>query len=413
MLNQLYTRRHVLSRLRAGLFGLYLELLVDALYQQGHTLNTIRNHLYAYDKFGQWMVQQGYSLTDTSQSLIDQYRNGLERKPSGGLPKAGLGLGHLLRWLQQEGIIVEPKRPLSEADRWLARYETYLEQVMGAALGTRRAYRPIVRSFLASHFATGAVSWETLSAEAITEFVQQAVNQRQRAGRRLVCTAMRSLLRFLVFSGELQPGLEAAVPTVRCWPDATLPQRLSAEQVEQLLASCDTATPWGLRDRAILLLLARLGLRARELARLHLDDIDWRQNQLRIRAGKTHRDRVLPLSQEVGEALVAYLVEARPQSSHRAVFLTGRPPFRPFAGPGSVSWVVLRAARRAGFPPSLQVGAHVLRHSAASQMVCQGASFKAVADVLGHGSLQTTGIYAKLDLAHLEQVALPWPGGAQ
>lgn len=411
MLTQLYTRPAVLSRLRGGLFGPYLDSLANALHQQGHTANTIRSHLYAYDKFGQWLVQQGHSLSDIRQPFIDQYRSSLVRKPSGGLPNAGLRLDYLLRWLQQTGVVAEPQSPLSEAEQWLERYETYLDRVKGAAPSSRRAYRPIIRRFLTHHFTTHTATWATLTVDSITQFVQQEVSQRQRAGRRLVCTALRSLLRFLVFSGELQPGLEAAVPTVRCWPHAALPQPLSAEQIEQLLTSCNLATSWGLRDRAILLVLARLGLRALELARLDLDDIDWRQGQLWVRAGKTHRERVLPLSQEVGDAVAAYLVKARPQSTSRTLFLTGRPPFRPFARSGSVSWVVQRAAQRAGFPASMSIGAHRLRHSTASHMVCNGASFKAVADVLGHCSLQTTGIYAKLNLEQLEQVALPWPGG--
>jgi integrase len=146
------------------------------------------------------------------------------------------------------------------------------------------------------------------------------------------------------------------------------------------------------------------------LVQLRLEDIDWHGGQVRVRAGKTYRERGLPLTQELGDALVAWLRDGRPRSTHRAVFLSAHPPFAPFSGPGSVGWLVRRACRRAGFPPELQVSAHALRHGAATQMVCQGASFKAVADVLGHQSLQTTGLYAKLDLATLEQVALPWPG---
>ena len=410
MLDQLFIRRPVLSRLQTELFGAYLDSLADTLHQQGYARTTIRDYLYACDKFGGWLTQRGCSIADTSKPLIKRYICRLKRTSGTNHPKAGRGLSHLARLLQPQGIINDdPKEPVTEAERWLIRYDAYLDQVIGAAANTRDRYRTIIRRFLASRFGTGPVCWNTLTAADLSEFICQEVCVRRGFGRKGPGVAVRSLLRFLVFSGELQPGLEAAVPTVRQWQHATLPQRLTAEQVAQLLASCDTATPLGRRDRAILLLLARLGLRAGEVVQLRLDDIDWRVGQLQIQPIKTHRERCLPLPREVGEALMVYLLDGRPTSTSRIVFLSNRPPFAPFTGPTRVGWVVRRACRRAGFPPELWIGAHALRHSAASQMVCQGASFKAVADVLGHRSLQTTGIYAKLDLATLERVALPGP----
>jgi integrase/recombinase XerD len=213
-----------------------------------------------------------------------------------------------------------------------------------------------------------------------------------------------------VLYGEIRPGLEAAVPTLRQWTHATLPQRLTAEQVEQVLATCIGNAPHHLRNGVILLLLARLGLRAHEVVTLRLDDIDWRQGQLRLQPGKTHHERLLPLSQEVGHALAQYLQHGRPTSASRIVFVHFRAPFRPFSGPSAISRLAKCAMERAGLPNMPRMGAHTFRHSAASQMVNCGASFKDVADVLGHRSLQTTGIYAKLDLGALSLVALPWMG---
>ncbi|MGB5830478.1 MAG: tyrosine-type recombinase/integrase [Thiohalocapsa sp.] len=410
MLDQYFTRRCVLSRLRAGLFGPYLEQLADSLQQRGYSRTWIRTCLYASDKFGAWILRQGQGIGDVTPALVRKYVDELKRTRDTQCPKAGCSLNHLVKLLRQEGVGREPsEQPSTDVERWLERYDTYLEQVVGAAANTRDRYETIVRRFLVGRFGAGPVSWDTLTAEELSAFVFQDVSGRRGFGRKHPAVAIRSLLRFLVFGGEVVSGLDAAIPKVPQWQHQTLPRHLSADHVTSLLASCDSTTAMGRRDRAALLLLARLGLRAGEVVQLRLDDVDWHEGQLRIRAAKTYWERRLPLTLEVGEALVAYLREGRPASAHREIFLGVRPPFAPFSGPTCVGWLVRRACRRAGFPLELQVGAHALRHTAATQMVCQGASFKAVADVLGHQSLQTTGIYAKLDLEALAQVALPWP----
>ena len=170
------------------------------------------------------------------------------------------------------------------------------------------------------------------------------------------------------------------------------------------------ARPDDRRNRAILMLLARLGLRAHEVVSLCLEDINWHEARVVIRSTKTHHDRVLPLSQEVGRALADYLCWGRPATTSRVVFLHVRAPFRPFSDSAAISRIAARAFVRVGVTGYARLGAHVFRHTAASQMVNRGANFKDVADVLGHQSLQTTGIYAKLDLAALSDVALPWMG---
>ena len=226
----------------------------------------------------------------------------------------------------------------------------------------------------------------------------------------MASVAVRSFLRFLVGCGELSPGLEAAAPTPRQWTHATLPPRLTAEEADRVLVASTGETPKALRNHALLLLLARLGLRAHEVASLCLDDLDWHEGRLRIRPGKTHQARVLPLVQDVGHAVATYLHRGRPATTSRHVFLACRAPFQPLTDATAISRIATRALRRAGVTGHLRLGAHTFRHTAASQMVNRGASFKEVADVLGHRSLQTTGIYAKLDLDALVAVALPWMG---
>jgi integrase len=220
------------------------------------------------------------------------------------------------------------------------------------------------------------------------------------------------MLRYLIGRGEVPGGLEAAVPRLRQYQQAALPHHLSEAQMARVLESCASRTPVGRRDYAILLILARLGLRAKEVARLALEDIDWVEGHVVIRAGKTRQERRLPLAKDVGQAVIAYLKHGRPSSPHRLVFLERRAPFGPLRTASAITHIVQRALARAGVEaPS--GGAHLFRHSAATHMVRRGASFKQVADVLGHQALQTTRIYAKLDLAALSQVAQPWPGGEQ
>lgn len=185
---------------------------------------------------------------------------------------------------------------------------------------------------------------------------------------------------------------------------------MTVAEVERALATWTGDSPTALWNRAILLLLARLGVRAYEVAALCLEDIHWYAGQVRLSPGKTHHERVLPLLQEVGEALAAYLQHGRPRTASRHLFLHCRAPFAPFADPRAIGLIARRACLRAGILARPRLGAHTFRHTAASQMVNQGAGFKDVADVLGHRSLQTTGIYAKLDVEALAGVVLPWMG---
>ncbi len=203
-----------------------------------------------------------------------------------------------------------------------------------------------------------------------------------------------------------------AVPAVLTWRHSSIPKAISADDVDRVIAACDSKSESGLREKAIVLLLARLGLRASEVIRLRIEDIDWVRGCVLVRAGKTHRERSLPLSQEVGDALAAFLRRARPASTHRELFLRWKPPFRPLRSSVSICTLTQKLLKRAGISVH-RPGAHVLRHSLATAMVINGVSFKTVADVLGHQSLATTEIYAKLDLGSLSQVAMPWPGGGR
>jgi len=218
---------------------------------------------------------------------------------------------------------------------------------------------------------------------------------------------LRALLRFLYLQGMTPRFLAAAVPPVAGWRDATVPAGMTACDMERLLASCDRSATAGLRNYAILMLLARLGLRSAEVARLELGDLDWRAGEIVVR-GKARREDRLPMLADVGGAIAGYLTATPDRAGCRAVFLTVRAPIRPIR-PDLVGDVVERACLRAGLPPA---GAHRLRHGLATEMLRQGATLIDISQVLRHSDLATTALYAKVDLARLRQVARPWPGAA-
>jgi site-specific recombinase XerD len=215
-------------------------------------------------------------------------------------------------------------------------------------------------------------------------------------------------LRFLIAEGKCAAGLDAAIPVVAHWRLSSLPRYLQAEEVERVIASCDLTSPVGKRDRAILLLLARLGLRASDIVQLHLGDIDWEGAWMAV-SGKSRREMQLPLTQEVGQAVVDYLQDGRPQSDSDAVFVRSRAPFRAFANHCAISVIVERAMRRAGVTCQSRGAAHVLRHSMATSMLRQGASLQDISAILRHRSIETTQIYAKIDVTALREIAQPWP----
>jgi site-specific recombinase XerD len=308
-----------------------------------------------------------------------------------------------------------PSSALSSAgsiEEVLTDFDRHLEGQRGCTEGTRQHYRREARALLFRVFSDQPINWNSLTAVQIADFVGGRAQKLSLVSRQNPATAIRSLLRFLTSEGLIRTGLAGAVPPIWRSKHATVPRHVSAEELENILTLCSSEGPVAIRNRAMVLLSARLGLRPSEVLKLRLQDLDWTASSVLIRAGKTSRERVLPLPEDAGAALARYLHEARPVSTERAVFLRRKSPHLPLRGNGFMAKIVNRLLRQAGIGAPCS-GAYVLRHTLATTMVCSGASFKEVADILGHGSLTTTGIYAKLDLPSLAKVALPWPGGAR
>ena len=290
-------------------------------------------------------------------------------------------------------------------------FRLYLQQERALAPTTQDCYLTFVSEFLTECFGAGPVDLSGLCAADVMGFVRHRAVTIQSRRVQLMTTALRSFLGFARYRGDIDKDLAACVPAVANWKLSTIPRALPPDQVELVLASIDRKTAMGRRDYAILLILARLGLRAGEIRMLTLEDLDWQEGLITVR-GKAGRYSQLPLPVDVGAAIADYLRHGRPAASSRCVFLRAKAPAGGFQGQCGIGSIVRHALARAGIDAA-RTGAHQFRHALACQMLRQGASLSEIGELLRHRSPQTTAIYAKVDLASLATLALPWPGGAR
>lgn len=407
-MNQYFRYDAARRRLRVGPLSGYLDSFARVLSGHGYAVDTGQKQLRTVARLSQWMASRKLAAKDldeqvVTRSLQARRRRGLMRPVE---PKT---LALLLEHLRQEGVVGRPAPRVEEGGPGpLQRdFERYLLHERGLAEATVGNYLGASRAFLSTRFDRGAVDPHQLSPADVIGFVRRIAQSRPPRSAKFTITGLRAFLRFLYAQGRTAADLAASVPTVPHWKVEALPRSLNAHEVESLLHGCDRTTRVGKRDYAVLCLLARLGLRAGEVAAMTLGDIDWRAGELTVRGKGGTRER-LPLLAEVGQALAAYLREARPACASRHVLVTARAPFREFAGPTTVCRLVEQAIRRAGLNPP-QRGAHLLRHSLATALLRRGASLREIGDVLRHRHTATTQIYAKVDIAALQALAQPWP----
>jgi integrase/recombinase XerD len=355
-----------------------------------------------------WLDGEGLGAADLTPVVVERFV--VARRGAGyALHRSPRALVPLLGYLRSVGVT--PPAPEVEVagvvEQLLLRYRRYLMVERGLAEVTVAYYVKLVRPFLVAHASAGSVDLEGLDAGDVSAFVLAESRRLSRGSVANMVTALRSLLGFLHVDGVLEISLTGAVPSVAQWRLAGLPRGLEPGVVRALLASCDRRTIRGRRDFAILMLLARLGLRACEVSGLALEDLDWRAGELVV-AGKGDRRERLPLPADVGEAVAGWLRRGRPASAQgRSVFVRVRAPHRPLSSRG-VGAVVSAAGRRVGVSP---LGAHRLRHTAASEMLRAGVPLREIGQVLRHRRLETTAIYAKVDHEALRSLARPWPVG--
>jgi site-specific recombinase XerD len=361
--------------------------------------------------FSRWLKQRGIAVRSICADHAAQYLRYRARhvRICEGDRAA---LTHVIDFLRREGLIPAEKTSadrLTAVERCTQAYEQYLREARALARATIINYVPFIRDFLTDCYGDGRITLSRLRADDVVKFVQRQAPRLHRKRAKLMTTALRSFLYYARYRGDVTLDLAAAVPVVPNWSMTSIPRGIAADQVRQLLVSIDRSTATGRRDYAILLLLARLGLRSGEIASLELDDIDWNAGQLTVR-GKTGQRSALPLSTEVGKAIAAYLRRGRPPSACRRVFLRAKAPISGFRGQCGVGSIVRHSLQRAGINAPTK-GAHQFRHGLATEMLRQGASLSEIGDLLGHRHPQTTKIYTKVNLDALRTLAMPWPGG--
>jgi integrase/recombinase XerD len=317
-------------------------------------------------------------------------------------------LRHLLHVKQGRSSGTEPPSGLTPLDAVIHAFDLHMRDVRGLAPSTRLYRVRYVREFLQSVFGRGPLRLDRLVVADPMGFITAYARRCSPATAQVAASALRSFLRFLQLQGLCEARLVAAIPSIPHWDLAGIPRTLTEQQVKQLLASFDRATATGRRDYAMALCMVDLGLRVSDVVRLRLQDIDWRQSTVTVSGVKPRRCNVLPLPQRIGKAIADYVRRGRPRSQHVEVFLGHRAPVGAATRETLVRGVMNRAYARCGLDPRCR-GTHVLRHTAASRMLQRGATLKQIADILGHRSIDTSAIYAKVNCPMLASVAMPWP----
>ena len=390
----------------------HMGQLGDELERAGYAVSTAERILVLTRKLSRFALASGVAdVRDIDERLIKAFLRQAEAQESSRDRKFATML-HLKRYLCRCGLLKKPEEPKEETAEGilLREYDLYLRDVRGLASITREIYVRKAKQFLAWGEGRSSRNFlHSLNGVDILDYITTHVNLHGRKWKQQLCSSTRVFLRYLFQKGITEKNLDRCVPSVQSWKLDSVPRHLAWADVEALLASVNTDSPQGKRDRAILLLIAKLGLRGHEVQQLEMHDILWRSGEIRIRCPKNRRERLLPLPEDVGQAIIEYLLQGRPAMDTKCVFLRTKAPLIALS-PQGIGHVIRRHLMRVNLP-AVRGRVHLLRHSLATRMVNCGVSVKEIADVLGHLSIDTTAIYLKVNLTDLSQVALPFPEG--
>jgi integrase/recombinase XerD len=410
MLSHFFERPARIREIRSGPSGTLIESFADYLFQNGYAEVSARRHIRSAEHIVRWASRNNLSASKLDDRALKRFSDHLKRCRCGRYCRSNrveILAGARLFLSHSQGLDIPAIRLHSPTDSTpvlLQSFCQWMRERRGTSERTLYNYGLPIRELIRRL----GEDPSKFDAQRLRKFV---LNQSRHTGwtvAKRCTTALRMFLRFLIAEGRCRAGLLGAIPTLAHWRLSSLPRYLPPEAVERVIDSCDVSSPVGKRDRAVLLLLARLGLRAGDIVQMLLQDIDWKGAWIHV-SGKNRRQTRLPLTQEVGDAIVSYVQKGRPRSHTETLFLRSRAPFRGLRDHAAVSMIVATAFRRAGIKRPGRGAAHLLRHSVASSMLRQGASLQQIAALLRHRSVETTQIYAKIDVTALQQIAQPWP----
>ena len=415
MIETVFRSAFVRRRMAASQLGIILHHFVLDLYARGHALTCIQSYGQIAEHFSCWLGMRRLTLRQIDESAVESFVHGhlphcrCPRPAPTDSRNSRAALGRLLAFMRRQRLIPEPKPArCSATERWLWAYDRHLDEVVGAAPATRQYRCRYAREFLQTRVVGGRVCLRNLSCADLVRYVQRRAPGLKAASLRVLTVALRDLMRFLRLWGQVSEGCVSGVPRPAPWPRSGLPQVFREAELKTFLWSFDLTTRTGRRDYAMALCLTQLGLRVQEVAALTLDDLDWHRGALRLRQTKQCRDRLLPLCPGLRQAILSYLRHGRPRTSSRAVFLRHRAPLGQAVQAHHVRGAMRRALVRSGLEATR---VHLFRHTFATQLHQRGVGLKAIADLLGHRSLDTTAHYARVNIEELRQAALPWPEG--
>jgi len=406
------SRSRVFRRLKNGFHGQLIERYAARLAEEGLAQEGGLRCLSLVGDVMEWIASSGSKVADIDERMVERYLRNRARKQSIH-PIDRPALKRFLSLLRNVGMIA-PAEPLriTRQDQILAEFSDYQQRERGLAPRSIVRHLPVIRRFLCEVCPANAVDLGKIDHADVVHYVERHARDGSPDSAKLMCWSLRAFLRYLHHKGLNRVPLAGCVPSIRQWKFANLPTYLSAEQVQKVLDGCDRSSALERRDYAILMMLAKLGLRANEVATLTLDDIDWRSGEMFVCAKGRQRAR-MPIPPDVGAAVVAYLRGARPKSSCRRLFLRTRAPRVGFTSSTAITKIAKTALERAGIRGLAHQGAHLFRHSLATELLRSGATLSEIGQLLRHRSHDTTRIYAKVDIDTLRTLSLPWPGGVQ
>lgn len=411
-MNQVVERLWVLLHEPEGPLAPYLDSFASSLDEQGFKRPLLGRQIRVAANFSKWLQAEDVAAKDVTEEHARHFLEGCPRQRSVRRGEFAT-LRRLMGFLRQLGVI----RPMPERDeatpiqQAVGAFGAYLRQERALSDKTLIQYCPFIERFLSERFGHGPVEFAALRAGDVIGFVKRQTAQLSPARAKAATTALRSFLRYLRYCGAIQLDLAAAVPTVPNWLMTGIPRAIAPDHLHAVFAHCPRDTPVGRRDYAILMLLARLGVRSSEIVSLTVDSIDWEAGSIAV-AGKGNQAASLPLPVEVGEAIAEYLRHGRPVSSSRALFLRACAPIRGLGAAQTVGTIVSTALKRADIETQHR-GTHQFRHALAADMLRHGATLTEIGSILRHRHAKTTNIYAKVDFAALRPLSLCWPGGAK